>query len=339
MPSKRSERNYRLIYALLVICLLSLMFLSLFMGRYAVSPEGVVSVLLDKILGITADCTEATVVWNIRMPRVLLCVMVGAGLSVAGASFQGIFQNPLVSPDILGVSAGAGFGAALGILLTSAGTGITTVLAFGFGLLSVLLACTISRIKKMSSPVSLVLSGMIVGFFFNALISLVKLVADTDSQLPAITYWLMGSFANTTFAELAVVGPLIGGATVTLLLLRWRMNILSMGDEEAYSLGIHPRRLRFSIIALATVVTAASVMVAGIVGWVGLIIPNVCRMVVGADHKHLLPAAFFMGGIFLIIIDFFARVVTVAEIPIGILTAIAGVPLFIYVYKYSGWGS
>jgi iron complex transport system permease protein len=333
-----NEKSYGLIYALLAITLAALMFLSLFMGRYATPPGTVVSVLLDKISGTISNGAEATVIWNIRVPRVLLCVMVGAGLSVSGAAFQGIFQNPLVSPDILGVSSGAGFGAALGILLTSGGAGIAMLPAFGFGLLSVIIAYTVSKIKNASSPVSLVLSGMIVGFLFNALISLIKLVADTDSELPAITYWLMGSFANTTFQEIAFVSPLIVGGTIALLLLRWRMNILSMGDEEAYSLGINPNRLRISIIALATVITSASVMVSGIVGWVGLIIPNICRMFVGADHKHLLPTSFFMGGIFVLVIDFLARVLTVAEIPIGILTAIAGAPLFIYVYKYSEWG-
>ena len=333
-----NEKEYGLIYIVLAVSLSALMFASLFMGRYSVSPGTVVSVLWDKITGIELNSTEATVVWNIRLPRVLLCVMVGAGLSVAGASFQGIFQNPLVSPDILGVSAGAGFGAALGILLTSGATGITTFLAFGFGLLSVIMAYTVSKIKNVSSPVSLVLSGMIVGFLFNALISLVKLVADTDSELPAITYWLMGSFAGTTFRELAIVSPFIVGGITVLLLMRWRINILSMGDEESYALGISPSRLRVTVITLATVITAASVMVSGIVGWVGLIIPNICRMFVGADHKHLLPASLFMGGIFILIVDFIARVMTVAEIPIGILTAVAGVPLFIFVYKKSSWG-
>ncbi len=338
-----NEKNYILIYSLLTLGLVALMFLSLFKGRYTVPPDTVVAVLFNKLTGIALTDsaltgTQATVVWNIRLPRVLLAVMVGAGLSVSGASFQGIFRNPLVSPDILGVSSGAGFGAALGIILTSGNTGITMALAFGFGLVSVILAYTISKIKNMFSPISLVLSGMIVGFFFNALISLVKLLSDTDSQLPAITYWLMGSFANTTFKEISLVLPLIAGGTMVLVLLRWRMNILSMGDEEAYSLGINPHRLRLGIVALATVITAAGVMVSGIIGWVGLIIPNICRMFVGADHKHLLPASFLMGGIFVLLVDFLARILTVAEIPIGILTAIAGVPLFIYVYKYSGWG-
>ena len=325
-------------YALLAVCLAGLMFASLFMGRYSVSPGRVVSILVGKLSGMTIEGTEVTVVWHIRLPRVLLCVLVGAGLSVSGAAFQGIFRNPLVSPDILGVSSGAGFGAALGILLTSGSTGLTMGLAFGAGLLSVILAYTISKIKNLASPISLVLSGMVVGFFFNALISLIKLVADTESQLPAITYWLMGSFANTTFRELAYVSPFIVGGMLGLFALRWRMNVLSMGDEEAYALGISPGRLRVGIIFLATLITASSVMVSGIVGWVGLIIPNICRMFAGSDHKHLLPASFFMGGIFILIIDFLARVLTVAEIPIGILTAIAGVPLFIYVYKYSGWG-
>lgn len=337
--ARREEKRIYSAYAILGIILFFLIFFSLFMGRYYVPPGRVLYVLKSELLRTNLDCIDATVVWNIRLPRVLLCVIVGAGLSISGASFQGIFQNPLVSPDILGVSAGAGFGAVLGILLTSGAAGLTTVMAFSFGLFSVFIACTVSKIKRTSSPLSLVLSGMLVFSLFNALISLIKLVADTESQLPSITYWLMGSFANTTFAEVCLVVPLMGGGITVLLLLRWRINILSMGNEDAYALGINPSRTRLIIIMAATIVTAAGVTVSGVIGWVGLIIPNLCRMIVGADHKHLLPAVCLAGAIFMTCVDFIARVLTVVEIPIGILTAIVGVPFFIFVYKRSEWGS
>jgi iron complex transport system permease protein len=314
------------------------MFLSLFLGRYRIPPEEVLSIFAKALTGRLPATPGATIVWNIRLPRLLLCVIVGAGLSVAGASYQGIFQNPLVSPDILGVSSGAGFGAAWGILLSTGASGGTMLLAFGFGLFSVFLAYAISRMKNLSSSLSLVLSGMIVSFLFNALVSLIKLTADTDSELPAITYWLMGSFSNTTYSELAIVSPFILGGTFILLLLRWRINILSMGDEEAWTLGIDARKTRYIIITAATLVTAASVTVSGIIGWVGLIIPNICRLFCGADHKRLLPASCLAGAVFMVCVDFMARVLTMAEIPIGILTAIAGVPLFIFVYKQSSWG-
>jgi iron complex transport system permease protein len=279
---------------------------------------------------------ENTVVWHIRIPRVLLAVLAGAGLSAAGASFQGCFHNPLVSPDILGVSAGAGFGAALGILLTSGVTGVTAVMSFAFGLTSVALSWLLSRIKKESTILSLVLSGIIVSAVFNALISLIKFVADTDSELPAITYWLMGSFANTTFKELETVFLPIVAGTIILLALRWHINVLTLGDEEAETLGINPVRIRMVIIAAATIITAATVMVTGIIGWVGLIIPNMCRMLVGADYKYLMPAACLFGAIFMLFVDFIARVITAAEIPIGILTALIGAPFFAVVYKRTG---
>lgn len=324
----------------ITILLFIVSFCSLFLGRYYVEPREVFQILLQRIMGISIKSKEATVVWNIRLPRVLLNILVGGGLGLAGASFQGVFQNPLVSPDILGVSNGAGFGASLGMLLTTGVTNITTIFAFGFGLLSVFITYIIPKIKKDRTSLSLVLSGIVVGSIFNALISLIKLVADTESALPAITYWLMGSFANTTFHDLRLVSiPIIGGI-MTLLSLRWRINILSMGDEEAYSLGVNPVKTRLITIIACTIITAASVTVTGIIGWIGMVLPNICRRYVSVDHKYLLPASCITGAIFMVIVDFLARTITPSEIPIGILTALVGAPFFILTYgRKSGEGN
>ncbi|AFA46828.1 FecCD family ABC transporter permease [Acetobacterium woodii] len=318
---------------LLAIFLVVFAFGSLFLGRYYVEPGQVIHLLWSGLTGAPLDSVDKTVVLDIRLPRLLIVILVGAGLSISGTAFQGCFHNPLVSPDVLGVSAGAGFGAALGILLTNGVNGITAAMAFFFGILSVVLSLLLSRIKSESSILALVLSGIIVSAVFNALISLVKFVADTDSQLPAITFWLMGSFSNTTYNELGkIVIPILAGITV-LIAMRWRINVLTLGDEEATTMGVNPRKMRFIIIAAATIITAASVMVAGIIGWVGLIIPNLCRMIVGSDHKYLMPASCLCGAVFLLIVDFIARVLTPSEIPIGILTAIIGAPFFALVYK------
>lgn len=296
-------------------------------------PEQVLKILWESLWGNSENSVYKTVVWDIRLPRVLLVMLVGSGLSASGAAFQGCFHNPLVSPDILGVSAGAGFGAALGILLTSGVNGLTAGMALGFGLFSVVLSWTLAKLKSEATILSLVLSGIIVSAVFNALISLVKFVADTDSQLPAITFWLMGSFSNTTFEDLGKVFAPIAFGIGILVLIRWRINVLTLGDEEAEALGINPGKARLIIVAAVTMITASSVMVAGIVGWVGLIIPNLSRMLVGADYKHLLPASCLLGAVFLALVDFTARVLTPSEIPIGILTALIGAPFFALVYK------
>lgn len=330
--SVKKNHSYYYLFVLMALVLLLVGFISLFLGRYYVEPIEVVNVLLTTILGQTNENIAQTVVWDIRLPRVLLAVLVGAGLSASGAAFQGCFHNPLVSSDVLGVSSGAGFGAAIGILLTSDVSGTTAILSFGFGLLSVSFSWLLSRIKRESTILSLVLSGIIVSAVFNALISLVKFVADTDSQLPAITYWLMGSFANTTFGDLKTVFLPISSGIVALFALRWHINVLTLGDEEAETLGINPVRIRLIIILASTIITASAVMITGIIGWIGLIIPNMCRMVVGSNYKYLLPTACLTGAIFMIVVDFIARVLTPAEIPIGILTAIIGAPFFAVVY-------
>lgn len=328
------QEKLKLVWLAMLLILAGTFFVSLFGGRYFISPGEVGKILSAGPRGGAQDSMAVSVVWNLRLPRTLLNALVGAGLAVAGASYQGIFKNPLVSPDVLGVSSGAAFGAALGILLSGVNQ-LATVLALFFGILSVFMTYTLSKLRGESSTLSLVLSGMIISAVFSALISLIKYVADPYDKLPAITYWLMGSFANSSYSNLKLVGVPILVGTVLLLLLRWRINILSLGDEEAYSLGINPVRTRLVIIAMATFITAACVTVTGVIGWVGLVIPHICRMLVGEDHKNLLPASCIIGAIFMIIVDMIARSATAAEIPIGILTALVGAPFFAILFKTS----
>ncbi|GAU78625.1 vitamin B12 ABC transporter [Fusibacter sp. 3D3] len=308
-------------------------FISMFLGRYMINPFKVVQILYSNMTGNALDTVQNTIVWDIRLPRIFLTMMVGAGLSVAGAAFQGCFHNPLVSPDLLGVSAGAGFGAALGILYTSDVFGITPLLSFGFGVLAVSASWLLSRIKKNSTILSLILSGIIISSVFHSLISLIKFVADTDSQLPAITYWLMGSFANTSWDNVIFAVLPISVGIFILFSLRWHINILTLGDEEAKTLGVKPEKIRIIIILASTMITASAVMMTGIIGWVGLIIPNLCRMIIGSDYKYLMPLACILGALFMMSIDIIARVITPAEIPIGVLSALIGAPFFAIVYS------
>ncbi|WP_312201068.1 FecCD family ABC transporter permease [Anaerospora hongkongensis] len=326
------QQNLKFIWITMLAVLLITFFVSLFVGRYIISPYEVSGILLDGLRGEAGDGMEYSVVWNLRLPRTLLNCFVGAGLAVAGAAFQGIFRNPLVSPDVLGVSSGAAFGAALGILLSGMNH-LATVMALLFGIASVFMTYTLSKLRGESSTLSLVLSGMIISAVFSALISLIKYVADPYDKLPAITYWLMGSFASASYSNLQLAGIPIFLGTVVLLLLRWRINILSLGDEDAYSLGVNPVKTRRVIIIMATLITASCVTVTGVIGWVGLVIPHICRMLIGVDHMKLLPVSCVIGAAFMIIVDLIARTATAAEIPIGILTALVGAPFFALLFK------
>jgi iron complex transport system permease protein len=331
-PNKTNSNGW--ILAIFAGILLCLMFMSLIMGRYNMDTKQIIQVFQSRITGNESPDLRiaAHVLWQVRLPRVLLAALIGAGLAIAGASLQGLFQNPLVSPDLLGVCSGSGFGAALGILFTS-GTGlVTTGLSFGFGLVSVVLTLSMVRIKGRSQTMAYILSGIIVTSVFAALTSLIKYVADPNDQLPAITFWLMGSFANSSFEDLQMVLlPILFGIS-GLLILKWRINILSLGDEEAFSLGVNPKATRIAVILLTTIITAASVMVSGIIGWVGLVIPHICRRLVGVNHGNLLPASALLGAGFIVLVDGAARNLTAAEIPIGILTALIGAPFFGLVY-------
>ena len=324
---------------LLIFLPIILFFASFLLGRYPISPIDVVSTILCPIFPqLEVSPTITTIVFEIRLPRIIAAIVVGAALAMAGAAFQSIFKNPLVSSDLLGVSNGAGFGAALAIILSGSNVAIQ-IFAFVFGMISVSITYLISRAYKAGGILILVLSGVAISAFFNALISAIKFVADPDDKLPEIVYWLMGSLASVTIDKLLMVMiPIIIGAAI-LLALRWHMNLLAMGDEEAQSLGLNPSRVRLLIIAGCTLLTSAAVSISGVIGWIGLVIPHMTRMIVGPDNRILIPASLSFGASFLLLIDNISRAVISIEIPIGILTAVIGVPIFLYLLKrgYSEW--
>jgi iron complex transport system permease protein len=300
-------------------------------GRYPVGLGDLVGVLA-KALGHRVDISPAieTVVLQVRGPRVLAAVLVGAALALAGTAFQGLFRNPLVSPDILGASSGAALGAVIGIYL-SFGVFAIQALAFVGGLVAVAAVYVIGSAVRSRDPILvLVLTGVVVGSLFGAGVGLVKYLADPYNQLPAMTFWLLGSLSATTAPDLIpLLGPIALGALV-LIALRWRMNVMSLPEEEARALGVATGWLRVAIIAAATLVTSASVAAAGIIGWVGLVVPHLARSLVGPDFARLLPASAILGGGYLLLIDTLARTMAQVEIPLGILTAVIGTPFFIW---------
>ncbi len=348
----------RAIYILPVV----LLFVSLFVGRYMMDPVetfrilviGSANALLDGASTLlstlsghqvvlpafeqTWGVSEQTVVFRIRLPRVIAAMLVGAGLSLAGASFQGLFRNPLVSPDILGVAAGAGFGAALGILV-SGNPWVIQVSAFAFGIVAVAVTYGIGRVYHNSSTLILVLAGIIVGSLFSALLSLAKYVADPYDTLPAIVFWLMGSLSSVSNTDIIAVAPPILLGSLCLYLIRWRINLLSLGEEEAQALGLDTKRMTVVLIVASTIITASAVCISGIIGWVGLVVPHIGRMLVGPDFRNLVPVSAILGASFLLVVDDIARTLTATEIPLGILTALVGAPFFAYLLtqKKVGW--
>jgi iron complex transport system permease protein len=298
-----------------------------------------IKVLAGQIFPIDHDWTPAmeAVVMQIRLPRAIMAMVIGAALSISGASFQGMFKNPLVSPDILGVSSAAGFGAAL-VILYSANQAAIQLSAFCFGTGGVFLTYFVSRIYKTTPILMLVLSGVVVGSLFSALLSITKYVADPYQKLPAITFWLMGSLAAISMKQVvSVIIPMVIGIT-GLLMVSWRLNILAMGDEEARSLGVRTEVLKAIIIICCTMLTASAVSVAGMIGWIGLVIPHIGRMLVGPDNRVLLPTTLSIGSSFLLVIDVIARAATGVEIPLGILTSLIGAPFFAYLIRKTRGG-
>ncbi len=328
---------------ILVVMPLLIFFISLFIGRLSIDPATLLKVLCSKIfffIPMEKTWTDAVeiVVLRIRLPRAIMAMMVGAGLSISGAAFQGMFNNPLVSPYLLGVSSGAGFGAALAILIDS-NTIIIQTSSFIFGTLAVVITYCISRVYKTTPLLMLVLSGVVVSSLFMALISLIKFIADPEEKLPTIVFWIMGSFGSVRLEDIFITCPPIIIGITGLLFVRWRINLMSMGDREAKAMGTKVELLKAIIIICTTMISAAAVSVCGIIGWVGLVIPHVCRMWVGPNHKVLLPVTIVVGACYLLIIDNFARAMTGSEIPLGILTAIVGAPFFAYLLRRSkgGW--
>jgi iron complex transport system permease protein len=301
-------------------------------GRYPVDLSDLVRVIASKLVGGTPGVPPAVenVIWQVRGPRVLASALVGAALAVAGTAFQGLFRNPLVSPDILGASSGAALGAVLGIFF-ALGVFAIQALAFVGGLIAVAAVYAIGTAVRARDPILvLVLTGVVIGSLLGAGVGLVKYLADPYNQLPAMTFWLLGSLAATGAADLLPLFAPVALGTLVLLALRWRMNVMSLPDEEARALGVPTGPLRIVIVAAATLVTSASVATAGIIGWVGLVVPHVARSLVGPDFARLIPTAALLGGGFLLLIDTLARTMAAIEIPLGILTALVGTPFFIW---------
>ena len=314
--------------------------MSLGIGRYPV-PIDQVLLALAAGSGFAVDVpgTVERVVLLIRLPRILEGLVIGGGLALAGAALQGVFRNPLVGPQIIGVSSGAAFGGALALLL---GLGLAGLMAgaFVFGITALVIVFALSRIDGRSPVLMLVLAGVVTGAFFAALVSLVTFLADPNDTLPAIVYWLMGSFATASWPKVGLVTGVTAVAAAVLMAMRFRINVLSLGDEDAQALGIAVEPTRWAILVAATALVAGSVAVAGIIGWVGLVVPHIARMLVGPDHRRLLPAAALLGAGYMVLVDNVARTATASEIPLGVLTAIIGAPMFAWLLRRTqagGW--
>lgn len=320
--------------AVLLALLAAASFAALLVGPYELSVSDVAAALTGG-----GGEQAQTVVWNIRLPRVAGALLVGASLAAAGACYQALFRNPLVSPDILGVSAGAGLGAVAGIFL-SLPVALIQLGAFAGGLAAVFLVVTIaSAIRNTDRTLALVLTGVVIGALAGAATSLLKIMADPYDQLPAITFWLLGSLASVTASDITPALPAVLVGLVPLVLLRWRINVLSLGDEEARSLGVEAGRTRLVVICAATLVTASVTAIAGVVGWIGLVIPHIARMLVGPGFGALLPVSAIVGAGFLLGVDTVARTLAPVETPLGILTAVIGAPFFIWLLATGrrGW--
>ena len=315
--------------ALAMGVLLALILAALCVGRYGQSPLETVQILLSRVLPLPQTWSDGAenVVLRVRLPRIAAGLLVGAALSISGTAYQGIFKNPLVSPDLLGVSSGASVGAAAAIL-AGAATGMIQLGALAGGLAAVALTVTIPKLMRNSSTLVLVLAGIIVQGFMSALLGLLKYVADPESELAEITYWQMGRISNTSTADVLAVLPAIGVGTILLLALRWQINVLSMGDAEAESLGVNVRLIRGLAVVCSTVVTACAVCISGVVSWVGLIIPHMCRMLIGPDNCKIMPMSLVVGAGFLLVVDTLARTISSTEIPLSIITGFIGAPLY-----------
>jgi iron complex transport system permease protein len=326
---------------ILLLGLAAATLLAIAVGPYALSAADVAGALRRLLGSGTGAPTPAEIVLlNVRLPRIFAAIIVGAALAAAGAAYQVIFRNPLVSPDILGVSSGAGFGAALGILL-SLPVVLIEAFAFAGGLATVVLVTAMATaVRGHDRVLVLVLAGVVVGALAGAAISLVKILADPYDQLPAITFWLLGSLAGAKSIDVSAVVLPVALGLIVLWLLRWRITVLSLGDDEAKALGIDVKRLRAIVIAAATLATAAVVAISGVIGWIGLLIPHMARMLVGPQFARLLPASALMGAGFLVLVDTLARTLSRVETPIGILTAIIGAPVFLWLLARTrrAWG-
>ena len=327
--SGKSSRKYALTVAVLLILLVFLFFASFLVGTYPIPPKTVWDVLFEKIsgTGIYWEPAVEKVIFQVRIPRILLGILIGGGLAVSGASYQTLFKNPMVSPDILGVSAGAGFGAALAMLGSGSWAEVQLSALF-FGILAVLLAYGIGSAYGKAEITTLVLAGVIISSLFQALLSVVKTYADTDSQLPSITFWLMGSLGKGDMKDVSMLLPVTLFCLGLLWLFRNQIDVLASGEEEAAALGVNVRLVSGLVIVASTLMTVISVSVCGIIGWVGLVVPHIARTFAGARYGRLMTLSFLIGGSFLLLMDNLIRGVSRVELPLGVLTALIGTPVF-----------
>lgn len=325
----------RLISILIFVSPVIALIICIGIGRYNITPIQSLQYLISPITGSEIDAQAYSVIFNVRLPRILLALLVGMGLATAGSSFQSLFSNPLATPDTLGVATGASFGAIVTLLFTHNLIAVQGM-ALVFGMIALVGTVLISRIKGKSNIIMIILGGMVVSALFQALVSLVKYVADPEDDLPAITYWLMGSMTRASYSGLLIGAPLIIAGVVIIFLLRWRLNILSLQEEEAATLGVNVKRLRILVMIASTLTTAASISLCGQVGWVGLLIPHIARMIYGSDNRRIVPVSIALGATFMVVIDTVARAATASEIPVSILTAVIGAPFFIALLRKSG---
>lgn len=347
-PTSPDRRRYFIIVSIVALLLLIVMIASICLGRYPLSFSSVLSSLaygarqtlwkLCTACGISyrepiaIASTEVSVVWLVRFPRVIAAVLVGGALSFSGATYQSLFRNPMVSPDILGASAGASVGACLMMLMEQSSV-IVQIGAFAFGIIAVLFSYLLSQTvgKTGNSTLVLVLCGMTVGALFQAFVSIIKYLADPDSQLPEMTYWLMGSIAKVDIHDIYIFLPAVVLGTIPILILSWKLNIMSLGEDDAKAMGVNVPLIRIICIICSTLLTASVVSYAGTIGWVGLMIPHLCRLMIGSNNRYLLPLSFLGGSLFLLIIDDLCRTLFAYEIPLGVLTSILGTPFFIFI--------
>ena len=327
-----SQKSYRLIMLFLTVALVVTSVVALCIGRYSVDPReafGAIGSYLHKVIYKTGEKPTAmeNVVFVLRVPRILGAIVIGAALSLSGAVYQSVFKNPLVSPDILGVSSGASVGAATAILLGGSLLSMQ-ILAFAVGLAAVLLSTAIPKLLKNNSNLMLVLSGTIVGGFMCSILGVLKFIAEEDTELSSIIYWQMGSVQSVKMNTLLYVAPVFLVGAVILILLSWQLNILSFGENEAKTLGVNLKVLRGVTIVISSMLTASAVSISGTIGWIGLIIPHLGRLCVGSDNTKMIPCAMMMGGLFLLVMDTIARTVTSLEVPLSILTGLIGAPIY-----------
>lgn len=333
--------NNKAFFAVLTIVLIVCAFASLTLGRYGLGVAEIFASLKSLLFGSPPSNEQAhAVITQIRLPRIAFAVLVGAALSAAGAVYQGLFKNPLVSPDILGVSSGAAVGASIAIIL-SLPVLYVSLMSFGFGLAAVFAVVFLSQLiaRGKLNVIIMVLSGVAISSLFGAFSSLLKFLADSENKLPEITFWLMGSLARTGGYQNALyMLGVTALCSVPLFLLRFRLNILAFGEEEAKAMGVNVKFYSFIIICASTLLTASSMAFCGIIGWVGLIVPHIARSIVGANFNALLPASMLIGALFLLVVDTIARCAMASEIPLGIITSLIGAPVFIYLLYQSKKG-